>query len=229
MWSSVRGIIESVTPNDAFNRRALAVFLVAWALSCWRVSEPPQYFAMQHAPTVIAIVALVAAERKQLLNRLSFALVIAFLLLHVLGARYLYSFVPYDDWSQSIFGFRIGERLGFQRNHYDRLVHFCFGLLFAYPLWEFFGRRTRLPGPWPSAFAICVVLAASAVYEIAEWATAMAFAPAWADAYNGQQGDPWDAQCDMALAGLGAIFGAAIIELAQRTFANPSPSSSDPR
>ena len=65
MWSSVRGIIESVTPNDAFNRRALAVFLVAWALSCWRVSEPPQYFAMQHAPTVIAIVALVAAERKQ--------------------------------------------------------------------------------------------------------------------------------------------------------------------
>lgn len=34
-----------------------------------------------------------------------------------------------------------------------------------------------------------------------------------ADAYNGQQGDPWDAQKDMALAGLGALTTAIWLRL----------------
>ena len=50
-----------------------------------------------------------------------------------------------------------------------------------------------------------MILAASAVYEIAEWVAAMTFAPDWADAYNGQQGDLWDAQRDMALAWRGSM------------------------
>ena len=49
------------------------------------------------------------------------------------------------------------------------------------------------------------ILAMSAVYEIIEWALAMALAPDWAEAYNGQQGDMWDSQKDMALATAGAI------------------------
>jgi putative membrane protein len=106
--------------------------------------------------------------------------------------------------------------MGFERNHYDRLVHFCFGLLFVHPLWELFALHVRVGGWWPGVLAVCVVLAASAVYEIGEWATAMTFAPDWADAYNGQQGDPWDAQKDMALAAAGAILGAGIVSLARR-------------
>jgi putative membrane protein len=147
---------------------------------------------------------------------LSFALVIAFLLLHLVGARYLYSNVPYDEWSQKILGFSIDERMGFERNHYDRLVHFCFGLLLAYPLWELFARHARLGGWWPGVLAICVVLAAGTVYELVEWTTAMTFAPDWAEAYNGQQGDVWDPQRDMAFAAVGAILGVAIVGLACR-------------
>jgi putative membrane protein len=171
---------------------------------------------MQHVPTVFALIALVIIEKKQPLDRLSYSLVIAFLLLHVLGARYLYSYVPYDDWSQMLFGVRISDRFGFERNHYDRLVHFCFGLLFVYPLWRFFEVALGLRGVWPSVLAFCVILAASALYEIAEWATAMSFAPDWAEAYNGQQGDVWDAQRDMALATLGAGCGIAVVGLFKR-------------
>lgn len=56
----------------------------------------------------------------------SYCLVV-FLWLHILGARYIYSFVPYDDWSRSVLGSGISEWFGWERNHYDRLVHLCFG------------------------------------------------------------------------------------------------------
>lgn len=204
---------HGLIPKDSFNRQIMAVFLVIWAASCWNVSYPTEFFAMQHVPTLVATVALIVAERKLQISRLSFALIIAFLLLHLVGARYLYSYVPYDDWSQAILGFCIGERMGFERNQYDRLVHFCFGLLFTYPLWEVFSRYARLRGLWPGVLAICVVLAASAVYEIGEWATAMTFAPDWAEAYNGQQGDIWDPQKDMALAAAGSILAAGVVGL----------------
>ena len=89
-------LTPKLLPHDPVNRRVMAAFLAIWAVSCIRVPYP-EFFVMQHVPTVLAVIALIVAERKQLLNRLGFALVILFLLLHLLGARYLYSFVPYDD------------------------------------------------------------------------------------------------------------------------------------
>ena len=207
-------LISKLLPQDSLNRRVLAAFLVLWALSCIRVPYP-EFFVMQHVPTVLAVIALIVAERKQLLDRLGFALVILFLILHLLGARYLYSFVPYDDWSQQLLGLRITDRFGFTRNHYDRLVHFCFGLLFVYPIAHYFERRLRLHGWWPATLAVAIVIAAGALYEIAEWLTAIVCAPDWADAYNGQQGDPWDAQRDMAIAAVGSMISLAIVVLRQ--------------
>jgi putative membrane protein len=202
-------------PIDPFNRTVLAIFLVLWAVSCINLPYP-EFFAMQHAPTIVGMAGLILAERKQWMDRLGFSLVVAFLILHLIGARYLYSNVPYDDWSQLLFGIRINDIMGFERNHYDRLVHFCFGLLFVYPLWQFFQDQLRLTGWWAGVLSICVVLAASDVYEIAEWATAMTFAPDWAEAYNGQQGDVWDPQRDMALAAIGSIVAAGFLGLRRR-------------
>jgi putative membrane protein len=84
------------------------------------------------------------------------------------------------------------------------------------PLWEFAANSLRLRTVWPAIAAMCVVLAASAVYEIAEWGVAMIFAPEWAEAYNGQQGDVWDAQKDMALAWAGSILGVMLVALSWR-------------
>lgn len=181
-------------------------FLVLWAISC--IALPyPKFFALQHVPTVIGTLALVAVERRYGVSNFCFLLITVFLLLHVLGARYLYSYVPYDDWAECLFGMRISDRFGFERNHYDRLVHFAFGLLFVYPIWQLAQAQLKLNNLQAAALAITVILAASAVYEIAEWAVAMILAPDWAESYNGQQGDPWDAQRDMSLAWLGSIAG----------------------
>jgi putative membrane protein len=203
--------IRAVLPADSFNRHLLVLFLAIWCLSCIRLPYP-KYFAMQHVPTVFAVIGLVAADKRWGIDRLSYVLLILFLLLHVLGARYLYSYVPYDDWSQWLLGVPIADYFGFERNHYDRLVHLCFGLLWAYPAWQVFD-RIGLSGIWPGAMAVSFVLAASAIYEIIEWAMAMTLAPDWADSYNGQQGDVWDAQRDMALAAIGSIVGVGLVAL----------------
>ena len=205
-------LLQTVFPRDSVNRGLFAAFLVVWAVSCIKLPHP-EYFAMQHVPTVIAVVALVWVERRIGITRLGFPLLIAFLLLHVVGARYLYSYVPYDDWSKRLLGLRINEHFGWKRNHYDRLVHFAFGLLFVLPLWQFLEKQLGLRALWAAMGAISIVLAASAVYEIAEWAVAMIFAPDWAEAYNGQQGDAWDAQRDMALAWVGSMLGVVFVKL----------------
>jgi putative membrane protein len=199
-------------PTGGFNRRLIMLFLITWAASCIRVPYP-DYFALQHVPTVLALVTLTAIDRKVGIDRLSYALIVWFLLLHLIGARYLYSYVPYDDWTQKLFGFRVTDQFGFERNHYDRLVHFAFGFLFVYPLCRLLEEHTALARRWTMALAVCVVLAASAVYEIIEWGMAATLAPDWAEAYNGQQGDVWDAQRDMALAWGGSILAVALMSV----------------
>jgi putative membrane protein len=197
-------------PVDPWNRFVLAAFLALWAVSCINVPYP-KYFWLQHVPTVAIIVGLAYVQNRLKISRLSYTLFMAFMALHVLGARYLYSYVPYDDWSERLFGFNITYHFGFTRNHYDRLVHFCFGLLLVIPAWRFSRRIVGLDAPWSAVFAMMGILSAGAIYEVFEWLAAIVMAPDWAESYNGQQGDVWDPHWDMALAALGAALGLCFI------------------
>jgi putative membrane protein len=197
-------------PADPWNRAVLAVFLALLAISCINVPYP-KYFWLQHVPTAAVIAGLAYVQNRLLISRLSYMLIMAFMALHVLGARYLYSYVPYDDWAERLFGFSITYLFGFTRNHYDRLVHFCFGLLLVIPAWRFSRRIVGLDARWSAAFAMMTILSTGAVYEIFEWLAAIFMAPDWAESYNGQQGDVWDPHWDMALAALGAVIGLCLI------------------
>ncbi|MBK7645119.1 MAG: DUF2238 domain-containing protein, partial [Planctomycetes bacterium] len=92
-----------------------------------------------------------------------------------------------------------------ERNHYDRLVHFLFGLLFAVPIREIFLRVGQVRGFWAYYLPLDVAMAFSMLYELIEWGSALLFGGDLGAAYLGTQGDPWDAQKDMALASLGAL------------------------
>jgi len=202
--------LVQLLPVDPWNRFVFATFLVVWATSC--ISVPyPKYFWLQHVPTVAVIPSLAFVQNRLQISRLSYTLFMAFMALHVLGARYLYSYVPYDAWCERLFGASITYQFGFRRNHFDRLVHFCFGLLLVIPGWRFSRRVIGLDAKWSAAFAMMAILSAGAVYEIFEWLAAMIMAPDWAESYNGQQGDIWDAQWDMALAACGALLGLCFI------------------
>jgi putative membrane protein len=191
-------------------QKSLLALLVAALLASFIAPPFPKQMILQHLPTVALLAALPFVARRVPLSDGAFACLVAFLLLHVLGARYIYSYVPYDDWLEKLFGIRPSAAFGFERNHYDRVVHFFFGVLWVHPVREICERRFGVPRrfAWYTAFEF--VLAFSMLYELVEWGLAMALSPRNADAYNGQQGDVWDAQKDMSLALLGAALALVV-------------------
>jgi putative membrane protein len=157
------------------------------------------------------------------LSRVSYTLIFLFLCLHAVGAHYTYSLVPYDAWVESLTGRTLSSLTGWERNHFDRLVHFSYGLLLAYPAREVFLRVANVHGFWGYYLPLDVAMATSVFYELIEWGAAVALGGDLGVAYLGTQGDPWDAQKDMALASVGAtttmLIIAAINWHTQRDFA----------
>jgi putative membrane protein len=204
-----------VFPRDRCQQALFLLFLAFFAGSC---VKPPylQFLLMQHVPTILAALLLGYLSNRFPISRLSFTSIVLFLMLHTLGARYLYSYVPYDAWSEKLFGIKITDTFGFQRNHYDRLVHFSYGFLLAVPIQEFERRHLKLSLTLSSVLAIECIVATSAGYEIVEWLVAVLFTPEWADSFLGQQGDIFDGQKDSALATVGAILSISILALASR-------------
>ena len=135
----------------------------------------------------------------------SLALYLIFLLIHIVGAHYLYSYVPYNEWLIQLFSFDLNQSMGWSRNMYDRLVHLACGVLLYPVLLRLF--HVWLPEAKPFTLFLLVVqfiMATSLIYEWLEWLIAIGLSPEDAENYNGQQGDVWDAHMDMLLATLGA-------------------------
>ena len=179
----------------------LAVFAASWIAPRWPLEQ-----ALHSSLTVLGLAWLWWHDRRWPLRPLHFALVCAFMVAHCIGARWLYSNVPYEAWFQAATGWSPGTAFGWQRNHFDRFIHLAFGFCFTPPAWHWLRQRwPRLPSGQALALAVMLVMCASLVYEWAEWAIALTLSPEAAEAYNGQQGDPWDAHADMLLATLGAL------------------------
>lgn len=183
---------------------------LAVAVAAANINQPyPELAPLQHAPTVILILAAPWLLRRWPLSTGAVAGLWLFLLLHTLGGRYIYSYVPYDVWATTLTGGDISGPLGWSRNHYDRLIHFLFGALWTLPVREVLVRWHGAGPRLALLMAFALVALGSTLYEIFEWTLTLVAAGDTADYYNGQQGDMWDAQKDMALALTGS--GAAIL------------------
>jgi len=173
---------------------------------------------LENALVVVALAVLVVTDRWFRFSRVSYTLIFLFLCLHEIGAHYTYAKVPYHDWLQAI-----GVSLGAGRNHFDRLGHFAFGLLLAYPMREVFVRVASARGFWGYYLPLDMTMAFSMLFELIEWAAAEIFGGDLGVAYLGTQGDPWDAQKDMVLASLGGLIAMVVTALVnmrqQRDFA----------
>ena len=168
-------------------------------------------YLLHQAGTLIFMAAMLLAYRYLKISSHAYVLSMGFLLIHIIGARYLYSYVPYDDWTQSLFGFKLNDTFGWQRNMYDRLVHFSYGLLLFAAMFEGLKASLHVPSPRQLiAITLMLNMASSMLYELFEWGIAMTLSAEDAESYNGQQGDLWDAHKDMALALLGGIISAII-------------------
>jgi putative membrane protein len=160
---------------------------------------------LENALVVLFVGFMVGTYRKLTLSRISYLLIFVFLSVHMIGAHYTYALVPYDDWFRTVTGRSFNELVGWERNNFDRVVHFLYGLLLAYPVREVFLRVARLRGFWGYFFPLDITMSTSMLYELIEWGAAAVFGGELGQAYLGTQGDVWDAHKDMALASVGAL------------------------
>ncbi len=168
---------------------------------------------LENTPVALGLLFLWSSYRGMPLSRVSYTLIFLFLCLHETGAHWTYSKVPYDEWWQNLFGVTLNSQLGFDRNHFDRLVHFSYGLLLAYPIREVFLRVASVKGFWGYFLPLDFTMSTSALYELLEWATAAVVGSNASNDFLGSQGDPWDAQKDIAMASLGALIAMTVIAL----------------
>ena len=180
------------------------LFLVEWALLAIAPLDRKDW-ALENALVFLIVPFLVLTRKRLPLSLISYTSIFLFLCLHEVGAHYTYAKVPYDEWFRDLTGTPLNELLGFERNHFDRLAHFFFGLLLAYPIREVFLRVADVRGVWGYYLPLDVTMATSMLFELFEWGAAELFGGDLGVAYLGTQGDVWDAHKDMALATLGAV------------------------
>ena len=199
-------------------RTNLLLGLLAWYGLLWIVLaiEPRdrQDWLLENLLALSAVAVLVATYRRFQFSTTSYLLMTAFLSLHAVGAHYTYAQVPFGFWLQ--------DEFGLARNPFDRLVHFAYGLLLAYPLRELLVRLAGVRGLWSFYLPVSGMLAQSGFFEIVEAVVAQIVSPELGAAYLGTQGDEWDAQKDMMAAFSGALLCMAIVLVSEKAVGAPS-------
>ncbi len=175
------------------------LLLLVLAVLVWSGIAPHDRFTwfLEVAPVLIGLPVVILTAKRFPLTPLACTLLAIHACILMVGGKYTYAEVPLGYWVNTI--------TGWTRNNYDRLGHLAQGFVPAIVGREILLRTSPLKrGKWLTFICICICLAISATYELVEWRTAVATGGA-ADAFLGTQGDPWDTQEDMAMAGIGAI------------------------
>ena len=193
----------------------LALFGLLWiALAIAPVFR--QDWLLENALVFIAVPLFVLTARRLRFSNFTYTCLFVFFALHAIGAHYTYTLVPYDQWLQALTGGTLNDLLGFERNHYDRLIHFLYGLLVAPAAVEIFAHYGRYPRVWAALFPWLFMASHAVIYELIEWAAAIVFGGDLGQAYLGTQGDVWDGQRDMAFALAGSTITIAALAIVGR-------------
>jgi len=206
---------DRLQPGWRYPATLLGVFCLLWLV----LAVAPLYrqdWLLENLLVFAAVPVLAATYRRLRFSNLSYTCLFIFFCLHEVGAHYTYSLVPYDAWFSALSGHSLDALLGFQRNQYDRLIHFLYGLLITPAAVELFAHYGRYPRTWAALFPGLFVASHSVIYELVEWGAAAVFGGDLGQAYLGTQGDIWDAQKDMALAMLGTALALAVLGIAGR-------------
>lgn len=198
--------------------------LTAFALTWLALAVDPfdrTTWLLESLPTLAVLPGIFFIYRRGRLSPRSYVFSTVFLVLHTLGSHYTYSHVPLGDWARDTFGF--------SRNHYDRAVHFAFGLLLFLPNLELAFGPAKGRRPWVQYYLAFTAIAWwSVFYELLEWLTVRVVDPSAGMAYLGTQGDAWDSQKDMALACIGAALAIGVelwVRSAGNEAAAPNPAA----
>jgi putative membrane protein len=186
-------------------RGLLVAYTVIWAALAIAPHDRSDWL-LENVLVLVAALMVWRSQRREPLRDSIWVALFVFGVLHAIGSHYTYSHVPYVDWLRATLGDRFAAPLVGKRNHFDRLVHFSYGVLctplFAALLARVVTAQTRL---WAALLPLGLITSTSMIYELIEWAAAIVFGADLGQAFLGTQGDVWDAHKDMALASLGSL------------------------
>ena len=186
----------------------LVFFLIIWI---WSAISPHyrQAWIAENILTVFLVCLLVITYKKFKFTNLSYTLIFILLTLHTIGSYYSYTEMPLFDL--------IRDWFELSRNHYDRVIHFLFGVFFFIPVYEFISKKLKIKGFWGLMLAFSFVTALKGIYEVIEYGwLILTRNDIIGTHFLGMQGDQWDAQKDMALGMFGSFITGIILWFKER-------------
>lgn len=184
----------------------LGIYIVIFSICAIDPYDKRVWFA-ENLTVLLVVIPLVLTYKKFRFSNLSYFLMSIWIYMHTIGGHYVFENVPFDF---------INDIFGWERNNYDRFAHFSVGL-YAYAIAELLDRKKLVNSKVILfLFPIFTIFSIAAIYEIIEWiAVIIMDADAGLD-FVSAQGDIWDAQKDMLLDGIGAIFATTLYFLLKR-------------
>jgi putative membrane protein len=181
------------------HKAVYTIYVVVWIIMAIN-PKYPQDWLLENVLVFFIFPFIIWMDKRHNYSLLSIILLLLFASLHSLGTHYTYAEMEHFDGITQFFGF--------ERNHFDRLVHFLFGLLLFRILFEMItpgisSVKTAL------LYTFTMIISISALYEMLEWFAAITFHPELGIAFLGTQGDVWDAQQDTLVAMIGALINMA--------------------
>lgn len=180
------------------------VLLVIFGFTFFTTPEGKLNWMLEVGPGLFGIIAFAVAWPRFAFSKFVYLAVFIHILILVYGGFYTYARAPLGEWAREAFAFK--------RNHYDRIGHFAFGFFPVFILREVLLRVTPLKaGRWFTFILVSCIFGFAAFYELIEWWAALLLDPEGGDKFLGSQGDIWDAQWDMFLAGVGSCVGLLLL------------------
>lgn len=185
----------------------LFTFCISWVYMYITCIDSVDWF-IENILVFIAIICLVFTYRKSQFSDLSYCLLLLFLILHIYGAQYAYTLNPLGEWLRNSYHLK--------RNPYDRIVHFSFGFLLAYPIREILINKLKVKGKWQYLLPIEITLSFACIFELIEWLVAEFTDKETGETYVATQGDVWDAHKDIVVAVIGAAITMLLVYIMKR-------------
>ena len=188
-------------------RPPVALFFVLLGICAVTAIDPPAgrfSWALEVVPGLVEVGIFAAIFKRFRFSNVVYIAIFCHVLVLVYGGVYTYAKVPLGNWAMTAFDL--------SRNHYDRIGHLVLGICPAFAIREIYLRVIGVKrGAWLYFTVSSVALAIGAFWELLEWWVALLVSSDVGDDFLGSQGDIWDAQWDMLLVLLGAMFAQALM------------------
>lgn len=174
----------------------ISLFIICWFYFFFTTRDFTDWW-LENILVIAFFIWLMATQKKFRFSNTSLLFIFLFLLFHIYGAQLAYT--------KNTLGEFFKHKWHLQRNPYDRIVHFNFGFLMAYPIMDYLNSKYKTPYKYLGILTSMIILCLATIFELVEWAVAACTDSATGETYVATQGDVWDAHKDIILAVIGSM------------------------